>query len=165
MLLSFVYLHQDAPKKSTMKKLERFGIASIIQVRDAGRKLVLRGDAEQTLTAKDRNLVLSKGICIIEGSWKQGELLNRTRYRLERKLPVLIATNPVNYGKKDILSSAEASAAALYITGFIRESEEILSKFTWGHSFMEVNGELLREYSACMDEECMKKTASDFGLL
>ena len=38
MLLSFVYLHQDAPKKSTMKKLERLGVASIVPVNDAGRK-------------------------------------------------------------------------------------------------------------------------------
>ncbi len=165
MLLSFVYLHQDAPKKSTMNKLERLGVASIVPVKDAGRKLVLRGDAEQALTARDRNLVLSKGICIIEGSWKQGELLNGRRYKIERRLPVLVASNPVNYGKRNILSSAEAAAAALYITGFIMESEEILSKFTWGHAFMEVNGELLAEYSACTDEECMKKIASDFGLI
>lgn len=33
----------------------------------------------------------------------------------------------------------EALAAAFYITGFPEEAELLLSKFSWGHSFWEVN--------------------------
>ena len=38
------------------------------------------------------------------------------------------------------LTCLEATAAALYITGFDEQAEEMLSKFSWGHSFWEMNG-------------------------
>ena len=49
MKINFVYLHQDSPRKSTMKKLERMGMAKMIPAREAGRNLVLRGDAKTIL--------------------------------------------------------------------------------------------------------------------
>ena len=76
-------------------------------------------------------------------------------------MPYLVAANPVNYGKRASssrslfhptssaltralaaykLTCAEAIAAALYITGFDAQAEVLLSKFSWGHSFWEVNG-------------------------
>jgi rRNA small subunit aminocarboxypropyltransferase len=54
-------------------------------------------------------------------------------------VPYLIATNPVNYGKPWRLNCVEALAAAFYITGFDRHAERLLEKFSWGHSFWEVN--------------------------
>jgi len=63
-----------------------------------------------------------------------------------RCLPILIAGNPVNYGKLTKLTTAEAIAAALYIAGFKAESEQLLSIFTWGHTFFELNGMLLDNY-------------------
>jgi pre-rRNA-processing protein TSR3 len=78
---------------------------------------------------------------------------------LPSPVPYLVAANPVNYGKRmSVIASfspsatmltplaaykltcLEATAAALYITGFDAQAEEILSKFSWGHSFWEVNG-------------------------
>jgi pre-rRNA-processing protein TSR3 len=63
-----------------------------------------------------------------------------------RCLPILIAGNPVNYGKLTKLTTAEAIAAALYIAGFKEESEQLLSIFTWGHTFLELNSVLLDNY-------------------
>jgi pre-rRNA-processing protein TSR3 len=68
-----------------------------------------------------------------------------------RCLPILIAGNPVNFGKLTKLTTAEAIAAALYITGFKEESEQLLSIFTWGHTFFELNGMLLDNYVNARD--------------
>jgi pre-rRNA-processing protein TSR3 len=38
------------------------------------------------------------------------------------------------------LTCLEAIAAALYITHHDDLADELLSKFSWGHSFVEVNG-------------------------
>jgi pre-rRNA-processing protein TSR3 len=68
-----------------------------------------------------------------------------------RCLPILIAGNPVNFGKLTKLTTAEAIAAALYIAGFKEESEQLLSIFTWGHTFFEINNMLLSNYETAKD--------------
>jgi pre-rRNA-processing protein TSR3 len=68
-----------------------------------------------------------------------------------RCLPILIAGNPVNFGKATKLTTAEAIAAALYIAGFKQEAVELLSIFTWGHTFFELNGTLLDSYAQAKD--------------
>jgi pre-rRNA-processing protein TSR3 len=68
-----------------------------------------------------------------------------------RCLPILIAGNPVNFGKLTKLTTAEAIAAALYIAGFKKEAEDILSIFTWGHTFLELNKMLLDNYITAKD--------------
>ena len=55
------------------------------------------------------------------------------------KVPYLIATNPVNYGRPWRLNCVEALSAAFYIAGLDRHAERLLEKFSWGHSFWEVN--------------------------
>ena len=67
--------------------------------------------------------------------------------KYHRSLPFLIATNPVNYGKPCILSTVEAISATLYITRFKDEAREILNGFKWGHTFLELNHDLLEGYS------------------
>jgi pre-rRNA-processing protein TSR3 len=68
-----------------------------------------------------------------------------------RCLPILIAGNPVNFGKLTKLTTAEAIAAALYIAGFKEESEQLLSIFTWGHTFFELNRMFLDNYVTAKD--------------
>jgi len=46
------------------------------------------------------------------------------------------------------LNSAEAFAAALFITGREEQARLVLSKFNWGHSFFELNAEPLADYAA-----------------
>ncbi len=66
--------------------------------------------------------------------------------KYHRSLPFLIATNPVNYGKACILSTVEAISATLYITRFKDEARDILNGFKWGHTFLELNHDLLESY-------------------
>ena len=53
----------------------------------------------------------------------------------------------MNFGRPLKLNSAEAFAAALYILGYKEQAERVLSKFNWGHSFLELNKEPLEEYA------------------
>ncbi|MHB8361017.1 MAG: DUF367 family protein [Thermoplasmataceae archaeon] len=159
----FIYLHQDDPKKSTMKKLERFELARRIDRPKALRSVVLTFSSEKYLLPADRNLVGEKGITVIEGSWKRNELMQDITFRHGRKLPPLLASNPVNYGKWDILSSVEAVTASLIITGYRETALELISKFTWGHTFLSLNQDLLNEYSRCKSLDEMQKVVDSIA--
>tara|TARA_A100000164_G_C21814807_1_gene727316 strand:- start:873 stop:1139 length:267 start_codon:yes stop_codon:yes gene_type:complete len=62
-------------------------------------------------------------------------------------LPLLLAANPVNWGKPGKLTTVEALAAALYLMGQEHQAMELLSKFRWGEQFMNLNMEPLRAYA------------------
>ena len=70
-----------------------------------------------------------------------------------RCLPILLAGNPVNFAKATKLSTVEALAGALYIAGFRNEAKRLLSIFTWGHTFLELNANLLDAYAVAKDSE------------
>ena len=80
-------------------------------------------------------------------------------------MPFLVAANPVNYGKPMKLTCVEALAATLFITGFPEECAIILSKFTWGLNFLEVNRDLLDAYAACTDSIDIVQTQNRMLLL
>ena len=121
----------------------------LIHRRKHRRTILLNPFVKSVLTPSDRVLIEKYGILVIDTSWKNyGSIFNRLHgIGVHRRLPLLIAANPINYGKPYTLSSIEAIAATLYITGFKAEAEKVLSIFTWGHTFIELNKELLEEYS------------------
>jgi pre-rRNA-processing protein TSR3 len=49
------------------------------------------------------------------------------------------------------LTTVEALAAALAILGHRERAAEVLGKFTWGETFLELNDEPLRRYADCAD--------------
>ena len=84
---------------------------------------------------------------------------------IKRKLPPLLAGNPVNYAKLNKLTTAEALSASLFILGFKDQGLELLDKFKWGHTFYELNQNLLEEYSKLENEEQIELILKDYGLL
>lgn len=160
--LLFAYLAQDDPRKSTMKKLERFGLARKVPLEKGARSLCLTPYAEDYLLPSDRQLTEKIGLFTIDGSWNRITSIREVKLRHPRKLPLLVPVNPVNFGKPGKLSSVEAFAGALTIMGFEETARSILSKFNWGLNFLVVNKEPLLAYSQCKTQEDVGSTESEF---
>lgn len=140
---------QCDPKKCTGRKMARFDLARLFDKVSKLPHLAILLDpmAEKALSPADSS---GKGIIVLDCSWEEVERIfpELGKLNLEhRALPYLLAGNPVNFGRPFKLNSAEAFAAALYILGNKEQAEKVLSKFNWGHSFLELNKEPLEEYS------------------
>jgi rRNA small subunit aminocarboxypropyltransferase len=111
--------------------------------------IILNPFAEKAVSPEDKHFVKKRGIVGLDCSWNKvsssAKFFSLTKYH--RSLPFLIAASPVNYGKPCKLSTAEAIAATLYITGFKQKAKDIMNGFKWGHTFIELNFELLEAYS------------------
>ncbi len=142
------YEGDDDPEKCTARKLARFDMAELHHTaRETPYGVVLNPHAEQALSPADDTGTLVALDC----SW---ETAGRAMFELDgehRALPFLVAANPVNYGQPFQLNTAEAFAGALAILGYWERAEAVLSKFTWGHTFLELNEEPLERYADCED--------------
>ena len=162
MKLQVLMFYQDDPKKCTAAKMIKFGFAKSIK-KIANNSLVLDPFSEQTLLPKDRTSI--NAIVGIDCSWNLAEKAFSKNFNgLKRKLPPLLAGNPVNYAKLNKLTTAEALSGALFILGFKKESLELLDKFKWGHTFYELNQNLLAEYSNADSENQVDMILKDYGL-
>ncbi|TIA86107.1 hypothetical protein E3P99_03792 [Wallemia hederae] len=143
------------PRRCSGKKLSRQGLIRDMKVGQRFRGIVLSPKGTQTVNPGDRDIVAANGAAVVECSWARLDEIpwGRIKSPHERLLPYLIATNPVNYGKPWRLNCVEALAATFYLTGFDEYGETLLSKFSWGHSFLKVNGGLLERYSKCKNSE------------
>lgn len=105
----------------------------------------------QTVSPEDREIVENAGIAVVDCSWAKIDQtpFGKMRSPHPRLLPFFVAANPINYGKPCQLSCVEAIAATMFITGFKAEANWYLSKFSWGHSFISLNAELLEAYGKC----------------
>ena len=144
-------MKQDDPKKCTAAKLARLNLARpLFRINQIPpRSIVLNPFAYETLLPKDGRLIVEDGLVAVDCSWEkvQRGFTMRTR-GLPRKLPTLLAANPVNYAKKLKLSSVEALAASLIITGFRETAVQLLSLFKWGETFLTLNAQPLQSYSS-----------------
>lgn len=149
--LVVIHLAQDDPKKNTAKKLARFGLAELVErVAAAPRGGVLLDPfAPKAISMEDQRAAAERGVVALDCSWKLAEgVFPEARKRLvPRALPFLVAGNPINYGKAFMLSTAEALAAACAILRERAQAEMVMSKFNWGHSFLELNAEPFEEYA------------------
>ncbi|MFX0091336.1 MAG: DUF367 family protein [Candidatus Hodarchaeota archaeon] len=119
------------------------------------KSLILNPVAPQALSPADRTLVLTGGISVLDCSWKLAETFFNWKFAHSRALPYLVAANPVNYGKPWKLSTAEALAAALYITGFPKAAENTLRFFNWGEHFLTLNAEPLKDYAQASNSKAI----------
>jgi len=154
--------YQDDPKKCTAAKMVKFGLAQNIK-KIGSKGLVLDPFAEKTLLPKDSSIINS--IIGIDCSWNLANHAFSQKFNgIKRKLPPLLAGNPVNYSKLNKLTTAEALSGSLFILGFKEQSLELLNKFKWGHTFYELNQNLLNDYSQSETEEDIKTIVADYGL-
>ena len=145
---------QCDPKKCTALKLKRFGfVRQVVQLRFLPKRaVVLNPFSETAFSPADRGRLEEFGLVGLDCSWEHAEkvLLKHVR-GTSRCLPVLVAGNPVNFGKLTKLTTAEALSAALYICGFKDQANELLSIFKWGHTFLDMNREKLETYASARD--------------
>ena len=148
------HLHQDDPRKCTSSKMLRMRMASLISPRAIRpRSLVLNPSSEDILLASDRINTIQSGLVVIDCSWKQSSPVFMRRFRgINKRLPILLAGNPVNYGHPFKLSSVEAVAGSLFLMHFEEQAKRILSKFKWGMTFLTLNELPLKDYSLASSE-------------
>jgi pre-rRNA-processing protein TSR3 len=139
---------QDDPSKCTAAKLVRFGLAEPVRFIKYNTLLL---DPFCEIVISNQDIGRFKRVCAVDCSWEKAsesllgwKVLKRGACR---RLPALLAGNPTNYSKMSRLSSAEALAASLFILGQTEMAKDILHKFKWGHTFFELNLELLQDYS------------------
>ena len=152
--ITIYHAAQDDPKKNTALRLKRRGLARIVTRTRflPKRAIVLNPFGEIAFSPADRERIEQFGLAALDCSWEHAQKVMGEHVKgTSRCLPILIAGNPVNYGKLTKLTTAEAIAAALYIAGFRKEAEELLSIFTWGHTFLELNSMLLDNYVQAKD--------------
>ena len=162
--LYLYYANQCDPKKCSGRKLVKFNM--VRQYENVGETprgaILMDPTSEQALSRADS---LKKGIVVLDCSWEHAEEMfpQLEKFDLQRRaLPYMLAANPVNFGRPFRLNSAEAFAAALYITGRKEQAERVLSKFNWGHSFFELNEEPLNDYAAAKNSTEVVEAQSQY---
>ena len=136
-----LHYNECDPKKCTALKLNKLSLLKIVHRIEGKLKkaVILNPFSEIELTLEDREMILQFGLIVVDCSWKKVLNLKKFNKGIGRKLPNLIAANPVNYGKWEKLSSVEALAAALIITNFDKFAAKLLGKFSWGDEFYKLN--------------------------
>jgi len=151
MKIQVLMLKQDDPKKCSAAKLVKFGLAKNVK-KTSAKTLVLDPFAKKSIMPSDKKL--SNSITAIDCSWNLADKAFATKFSgIHRKLPPLFAGNPVNYSKLNKLTTVEAIAATVFILGNKDLSLELLDKFKWGHTFYELNQNLLEDYSKLKSED------------
>ncbi|PSQ17964.1 hypothetical protein BRD02_02145 [Halobacteriales archaeon QS_8_69_73] len=144
------YEGDDDPEKCSARKLARFDLATLHRsARATPPGVVLDPHADVALSPADDPP--GDRLVALDCSW---ETADAESFRLDgppRALPFLVAANPVSYGTPFRLNTVEAFAGALRILGRRERAAELLGKFTWGHTFLELNDEPLRRYADCAD--------------
>lgn len=166
--LTVYHANQCAPKRCTGLKLKRFELVRIVKKIKflPKRAVTLNPFSEIAFSPDDRDRVMKHGLVALDCSWEHVEKVISKHVRgTSRCLPILLAGNPVNYGKATKLSTVEALSASLYIAGFKDKAQNILSVFSWGHSFIELNSYLLEKYSQAKDSSEIIKIQKEIKLI
>ena len=150
-----IWLAQDDPKKNTAVLASKRGDLTLHKnmKRLPKKGIILEPLCGKVLGPEDHELLTIKNGSLVglDCSWAQIEpsvdkVMNKTRL-IPRMLPLLLAANPVNWGKPGKLTTAEALAAGLYLVGRKEQARNILGAFRWGERFFELNHEPLEAYS------------------
>ena len=146
---------QCDPTRCTGKKLERLGELKNFSVRQNFTGVSLSPRGKLTVSPSDARYVVEGGLAVIDCSWNRLDDVPWSKMKTgqDRLLPLLIAANPVNFGKPHKLSCVEALAAGLYITGFVDHAVRLMERFRWGQTFITTNRDLLEGYRQCSNSK------------
>jgi pre-rRNA-processing protein TSR3 len=102
--------------------------------------IILLPQARKELVISDFRYVNEKGLIAIDANW---DLLSSIYEKIEnkercRKLPRMIAANPVHPNTEKI-TTAEAIIASLLILGLTVQARSILDMFEWKQTFIDNN--------------------------
>ena len=155
---------QCDPKRCSGRKLARLGLIKELRLGRRFPGLCLSPLGTCTISPNDKSIIDVQGISVVDCSWAKIDEtpFSRMKSAHPRLLPYLVAANPVNYGKPCKLNCVEALAAAFYITGYKDIAEKYMDKFSWGHSFISLNKDLLDMYSECQNGEDVIKVQDEF---
>lgn len=155
---------QCDPKKCTGRKLARKGMIKNLRLGDRFNGIILSPVAQQCLSPEDTDIISSHGLAVIDCSWARID--DTPFYKMKGKhtrlLPFCVAANPINYGRPWKLSCVEALSAALAICNYNDISNYLLSKFTWGEGFLQLNEEYFLKYSTCRNSSEMISEQTKF---
>ncbi len=167
--LHVIHLNQDDPKKCTARKMQSLRIVKVHESlsRVPKRGFLLDPKSEKLLGPEDREMIgLGGSIVVLDCSWKKIDdslrVLDKRTLLEGRVLPLLLAANPVSWGKIGRLSSAEALGASLAILGKWAQASRVLSPFQFGSQFLELNKEPLKAYSEAKNRRQLEEIQSDF---
>ncbi len=159
----FILMHrQDDPSKCTAAKLVKFKMATEVR-KIPYKSVVLDPFSDVALSQEDEQNM--NGICAIDCSWKLAADTIKMPKKLNianRRLPALLAGNPTNYAKLGMLSTSEAISGALYILGHKVHAIEIMNKFKWGHTFIDLNYNVLEDYSNTKEQSRIKQIEKEY---
>jgi pre-rRNA-processing protein TSR3 len=147
------------PKRCSGKRLMHFGLMRELSVGQKFAGVVVSPNAKTLVSPADKELLEQFGAAVVECSWVRVKEVpwGKIGGKCERLLPYLVAANSINYGRPWRLNCAEALAATFFICGHEDWAREILTHFSYGEPFLEINSQLLKRYAACANEEQVKK--------
>ena len=156
--LHIIHLDQDDPKKCTARKLASRDLAQLhFDTRRPPRRGFLLDPSAGTILGPDDLPLIEKGASLValDCSWKQLDAslarIRKSSPRLEgRTLPLVLAANPISWGKPGRLSTVEALAVCLILLDKEEQARGILKPFSWGEQFLILNAEPLAAYKDCL---------------
>lgn len=149
--LHVYHVGECAPKKCTSKKLAKFDLVRLhTKAWSVPKSLLLDPSSCAVLCPNDK----PKNLAAVDCSWDHyQDVFKAFNATDRRRLPYLLAANPINYGRPYRLTTAEALAAALLILEKNEQAKMILNKFKWGLGFISLNSHALFDYSRAKDAE------------
>ncbi|KAK5105112.1 ribosome biogenesis protein tsr3 [Lithohypha guttulata] len=138
--------HCDS-KRCSGKRLQHFGQIRPLPVGQKHQGVIISPNAKTILSPADASTLEQFGAAVVECSWVRIQEIPWSR----------IGANPVNYGRPWRLNCAEALAACFMICGKEEWAEEALQHFSYGESFLKINGSLFKRYAAAEDEAGVKR--------
>jgi pre-rRNA-processing protein TSR3 len=159
--LHIIHLEQDDPKKCTARKLASRNLAKLhFSTRRPPRRGYLLDPSAGIILGPDDIPLINRGAALValDCSWKRLdeslEDIRKSSPRLEgRTLPLVLAANPVSWGRPGRLSTAEALAMCLVLMDHEEQAQRVLAPFSWGEQFLLLNAEPLSAYKNANSRE------------